>query len=243
MAVEDSAYGTVLTIRGVGHLGTAHFLDVPGKPGQVEKENVTSLKLFVDDKPVTEFTPAMNLQGSSFRMERTSKIRSIDLESSVSIRDGVLVETAHLRAAEPIDLQKGHPSMYAWTPQATVYAFGDDNGIQKRGVFLTEGSTDVKTEKTSRWMAVFNPTTGKGSVCYLLKHPADAEGWFLLIDAPGVYRKIALYSFVDKIVPKGFDGTFQTAIGFFSATDQDWEQQALQRVAELKKYDAETTTR
>ena len=33
MAVQDSAYGTVLTIRGVGHLGTAHFLDVPGNPG------------------------------------------------------------------------------------------------------------------------------------------------------------------------------------------------------------------
>src|SRR6186997_1379970 len=32
MATEDSAYGSVLTIRNIGHLGTAHFLDVPGKP-------------------------------------------------------------------------------------------------------------------------------------------------------------------------------------------------------------------
>jgi hypothetical protein len=43
MATEDSAYGSVLVIRGVGLLGTAHFLDVPGRPGEVEKENVTSL--------------------------------------------------------------------------------------------------------------------------------------------------------------------------------------------------------
>ncbi len=71
IATRDSAYGTVLTIRGVGHLGTAHFLDVPGKPGEVEKEIVTSLKFFVDDQPVTDFTPEMALSGTSFRMERT----------------------------------------------------------------------------------------------------------------------------------------------------------------------------
>ena len=52
MATQDSAYGTVLTIRGVRHLGTAHFLNVPDKPGEVEKEIVTSLQLFVDEKSV-----------------------------------------------------------------------------------------------------------------------------------------------------------------------------------------------
>ena len=105
MATEDSAYGTVLTIRNVGHLGTAHFLDVPGKPGEVEKEDVTHLQLFVDDKPVNELTPTMNLTGHSFRMERRSRIRTLDLESTVSIRDGILTETAHFRATGPIDLQ------------------------------------------------------------------------------------------------------------------------------------------
>jgi hypothetical protein len=236
MAVQDSAYGTVLTIRGVGHLGTAHFLDVPGRPGAVEKENVTSLKLFVDDKPLTPFAPTMKAGGKSFRMERKSSIRGLKLESTVSIRDGVVTETARLHATEPIDLQKAHPTMYAFTPQATVYAFGNDTGIQKRGVFAKAGGTDVKTEKAARWMALFDPASGKGSVCYLVKHPPDAgaDGWFLLIDAPGVYRKLALYTFVDQVVPKGFDGTYQTAVGFFSATEADWETQALKRARELK---------
>jgi hypothetical protein len=128
--------------------------------------------------------------------------------------------------------------MYAFTPQATVYAFGNDAGIQKRGVFAKAGGTDVKTEKSARWMAVFDPVSGKGSVCYLVKHPADAgaDGWFLLIDAPGVYRKLALYSFVDHVVPQGFDGTYQTAVGFFSAKEAEGEQQALKRVGELKSF-------
>src|SRR5215212_3429038 len=35
MGVEDSAYGSVVTYPVGQHLGTAHFLDVPGKPGEV----------------------------------------------------------------------------------------------------------------------------------------------------------------------------------------------------------------
>jgi hypothetical protein len=237
MAVQDSAYGTVLTIRGVGHLGTAHFLDVPGTPGQVEKEKVTSLRLYVDEKPIAKFQPQMQARGKSFRMERKSSIRSLQVESTVSIRDNVLIETSHWHATQPIDLQKGHPSMYAFTPRATVYAFGDASGIHKRGVFREQGKLEM-TEKTSRWMAVFDPVNGKGSVCYVAKQPAepDAAAWFLVIDAPGVYRKLALFTFVEKVVPEGFDGTFQTAVGFFSAAGGDWESAALKRVAELKSY-------
>ena len=234
MATEDSAYGTVLTIRNVGHLGTAHFLDVPGKPGHVEKEDVTHLQLFVDDKPVNEFSPTMNLTGDSFRMERRSKIRAIDLNSTITLRKGVLTETAHFRATAPTDLQNSYPWMYAWTPQATDYVFGDDSGIQKRGVFLKDGPAASQVVKNATWMAVFNSTSRKGSVCCFIKHPPNTEASFLLIDAPGVYRKIAAYTLVDKVVQKGFEGTYQSAVGFFTATKSDWEEQAQRRAAELR---------
>ncbi|MDB5336147.1 MAG: hypothetical protein JWN70_1766 [Planctomycetaceae bacterium] len=233
VATEDSAYGTVLTIRGVGHLGTAHFLDVPGKPGQVEKEDVTHLKLLVDDKPVSPFTPEMNLAGSSFLMERKSKIRALDLETTVSIRDGVLIETARFHTTGPIDLRVGYPWMYAWTPQATAYVFGDEQGIQKRGQFLKSGKSTSMVVKDANWMAVFNPTTGKGSVCCYLKHP-PGDAWFLLVDAPAIYRKICAYTLEDKILPKDFHGTYQSAVGFFSATEADWEERARQRASELR---------
>lgn len=236
MATEDSAYGTVFTIRDVGHLGTAHFLDVPGKPGEIEKEIVTSLRLLIDDKPVTEFTPTMELSGTSFRLERRSKIRGIALESSVSIRDDVLIETVHLHARQPLDSVKAHPLMYAWTPTATVGMFGDENGILKRSVFLKEGKGAAEVLRNARWVAVFDPVSGKGSVCYFRKQPADDPEALLLVDEPGVYRKVALYSLEDKIVPVGWDGTFQSLTGFFSATEADWEKKALLRLEELKAF-------
>jgi len=235
MATEESAYGTVITIRGVGHLGTAHFLDVPGKPGEIEKENVTSLQFFVDGKAVKDFTPTMNLSGTTFRMERRSKIRALDLESTVLIQEGVLIETQHWHATKAIDLRMSYPLMYAWTPAATHFAVGDDSGILQRGVFRKEGKgDDGGLNKTARWMAVFDAANGRGSVCYLLKHPADADGWLQWSDAPGIYRKLRIMTFVEKIVPEGFEGTYQSAVGFFSATEADWEQQAQRRAEELK---------
>lgn len=238
MATEDSAYGTVITLDGMehGHLGTAHFLDVPGKPGEVEKENVLQVNIFIDDQPVELKSGQMEISGKSFRMERKSKIRALDLESTVDVRDGVLIETSHWHATQPIDLKMTYPLMYAWTPKATKYLFGDDSGIQKRGTFKGDGepASNEGLEKDSRWMAVFNPATGNGSVCYLLEHPKDADGWLQWTDAPGIYRKLRIMSFVEQVVPEGFDGKYRSAVGFFSAKESDWEQQALKRVAELK---------
>ena len=234
MATQDSAYGSVLIIRNVGHLGTAHFLDVPGKPGQVEKEQVTSLQLFVDDNPVRDFTPLMNLGGKSFRMARKSKIRAMDLETSVSIQDGVLIETASFHATGPVDLRVAYPWMYALTPEATVYAFGHKNDIRKRGTFLPDGKVVSQVVQNVNWMAVFNPSCGKGTVCCFLKHPPTDEASLLMIDAPGIYRKVAAYSLVDKIVPEGFHGTYQSAVGFFNATEHDWEAHAQRRAEEIQ---------
>jgi hypothetical protein len=195
---------------------------------------VGDIRTRIDGPKMWTLLPTMKLAGDSFRMERRSKIRALDLDSTISIRDGVLIETARFRATGPIDLQSAYPWMYAWTPQATVYVFGDAHGIQKRGVFLKEGQTTSQVVKNATWMAVFNPATRKGSVCCFLKHPPNAEGWFLLVDAPGFYRKVAAYTLVDKVVPQGFDGTYQSAVGFFTATKSDWEERAQRRAAELQ---------
>lgn len=158
----------------------------------------------------------------------------MDLETSISLRDGVLIETVNFLATGPIDLRVASPWMYAWTKDATAFVFGDDKGIQKRGLFRKEGLTVSEVIKNSTWMAVFNPVSGQGAICCFLKQPPTADGWFLLIDAPGVYRKVAAYTLEDKVVEAGFKGTYQSAVGFFTATENDWEQHALRRATELR---------
>ena len=100
LGVEDSAYGTVVTFPGTKHLGTAHFLDVPGHPGEIEMENVTDLRFYLDGQLLRNLTDTMSISGKSFRVERISKIRTFDLDSVLDkVRDGVvIVQSAHLRA-------------------------------------------------------------------------------------------------------------------------------------------------
>ncbi len=235
IAVEDSAYGSVLNISGVGILGSAHFLDVPGKLGEVEKEQVSLVQFFLDEQPVTEISPTMNLVGQSFRMTRESTIRGVQLNSSMTLRDGVLTETVRLRSAEAVDLKVSYPLMYAWSPAMSRYLFGDDNEVQRRGVFLSEPAKPAEgLEKTSRWMAVYNPQDQKGAVVSLTQRPATSDAWLQFTDAPGIYRKLRLMSFSEKTMPAGFDGTFQMSVAFFTATDNDWEAQAQKRMQRLQ---------
>ncbi len=235
IAVQESAYGSILNIRGVGALGSAHFLDVPGKPGVVEKEQVSLVQLFLDEQPLTEITPAMNVSGKSFRMQRESKIRAIDLVSSITLRDGVLTETVRMRTTEAVDLRLCGAMMYAWSPVMSKYLYGDDKGIQKRGEFLGDSAKPGEgNEKASRWVAVYNPREQKGAVLYVAQSPMNAGVCLQSTDAPGVYRKVRLLSFLEQTMPAGFDGTFQTAVGFFTAADNGWEIVAQQRMEQLK---------
>jgi hypothetical protein len=146
----------------------------------------------------------------------------------------MLIETVSFHATAPIDLRVAYPWMYALTPEATVSVFGNNDEIRQRGTFLSEGKGVSQVVQNANWMAVFNPSCGKGSVCCFLKHPPTDEASLLLIDAPGIYRKVSAYSLVDKIVPEGFDGTYQSAVGFFNATERDWEEHARRRAAEIR---------
>ena len=235
IATRDSAYGTVLNIEGVGLLGTAHFLDVPGQPGKVEKEHISQLQFFVDGSCVAPDLPQANLTGKSFRLKRSSVIRAVHLESEVSVENDVLIETVRMRAQGDVRLKLSYPLMYAWSPSMTDYLFGDDTGVLKRGSFLPEGAKPGEgLERNARWMAVYDSANRCGAVCLLRQHPASEDVWFQYTDAPGVYRKLRLMSFSEKTMPAGFDGTWQSAIAFFYAEPNAWEEAAIDRLQGLR---------
>lgn len=240
IASEDSAYGCVLNIKGVGILGSAHFLDVPGKPGEVEKEQIARLQFFLDEQPLVEITPRMNIAGKSFRMDRESKIRAVELNSSVTLSDGVLMESVRMRTAEPVDLKVSYPLMYAWSPKMSHFLFGDDSGIQKRGAFISDKTSKPAegSEKSSRWMAVYSSLDQKGAVALVTQSPTKTDVWLQYTDAPGIYRKLRIMCFSEKTMPAGFDGTFQVAVGFFAAAEKDWEAAAQDRLKKLRTLGA-----
>lgn len=235
IATSDSAYGTALNIDGVGLLGTAHFLDVPGQPGKIEKENVTELQFFLNGSRVNPASPRTNFNGQSFRLKRRSEIRTVRLESELRLENEVLLETVRLQTEQAVRLKLCYPLMYAWSPTMTDYLFGDDNGIQKQGSFLPEGAHPGEgLERAARWMAVYDSVNQCGAVCLLCLRPESENVWFQYTDAPGVYRKLRLMSFSEKNMPANFDGTFQSALGFFHAEPSVWEDAAIHCLENLR---------
>lgn len=72
-----------------------------------------SLTVAVGDLVVRIDGPKTCILGKSFRMERRSQIRSIGVESSILLRDGVLIESARVRTGTAVDLRVGAAMMYA----------------------------------------------------------------------------------------------------------------------------------
>lgn len=230
LAVEDSAYGTCFNIQNVGNIGTGHR--------DIESENVTELRFLVDGRPLESISATMNVHGNRFQMERKSRIRSFALDSELDVRNDVIIQSVRITNDRPVELKVLYPLMYAWTPSASAYIFGCDDGHEVDGQFLEEAQTKAKytVQRGIKWAAIYDAVTRKGSVSYVLAMPDTGDGRFLLSDAPGVYRKLYLMCFTDAVVPAGFDGTYRIVNGFFSVGKEgDWKVKARERARELQR--------
>ena len=230
LGVEESAYGTVVHIRGVGNIGTAHL--------EVEPEQILDLKFFVDDKPLTALTEQMQVQGKSFRVSRESRIRSLHLWSELRVADDLVRQSVRVTSDKEVDFKVTYPLMYAWTPRATNYVFGSDDGKEIAGEFMPK-KRDVPRyiiEKSVRWAGVYDPVSRQGTVSYIVAVPKTVDGWLMFADAPGLYRKLYLMCFTEKKMAAGFDGTFKMVTGFYSADQDGWKDAARKKAHELKSH-------
>lgn len=233
MAVEDSCYGTTIMVPDIGPIGSGHH--------EIESENVVELNFFIDDQPLRSMAATMNLRGARFRVSRKSTIRSLKLDSILEVHSDVIVQAVHITNERPIELNALYPLMYAWTPRASVYLFGCDNGQEVEGRFLTEPQDKAQYtfQRGARWAAVYDADAGIGSVSYVLAEADSGDRLFLLSDAPEIYRKLYLKCFTDSVLPARFDGNYRIILGFFSVAKQDnWKVRARERARELSEFES-----
>jgi hypothetical protein len=235
VGVDGSVFITVATIKNVGHLGSAHFLDVPGKPGEVEKEPIDSLTFVLDGKPIENLKDVMEVSGKVFRVERKSRIRDLDVDSTFEWRDNKAIEFVRIHANKPVELSQLYPVSFPWTSTMREYVFGMEDGSEKSGVFLPDDKKPGEgLEKNARWFATFDPESHKGGVAFLAKKPANADTWFQYTDGPKIYRKLRMMSFVNQTMPAGFDGEWMLLVGFFESDAASWKSAAKKCLADLK---------
>ena len=224
LGVEHSAYGTVINIQNVGFIGTAHR--------EVETEEVTELDFQLDGEPVA--VSATNVRGSQLKITRKSRIRSFQLDSILEIRDRRLFQSVRIRTADAVDLKVMYPFMYAWTPTATEYLFGADDGSQVPGIFLAAAPQPHQFDQIGKqWFAVYDGPSGRGAVSRVLARSKVGESGMRVVDAPEVYRKFYLMCFAEQQVPAGFDATYEIVTGFFQADKSHWQSVASQLAKSL----------
>jgi hypothetical protein len=237
LGVEESAYGTAINFRGAGFLGSAHRLDVPGRPGEIEEEQVTALKFLVDGRSWQP--PSLNerVDCSVFEMQRESTIRNVSLKSELQVQQNTIRETVDLHAGQQTEVKVLYPLMYAWNSSADLWMMGDDKRETRNGRFRKEAAdtSDVIYEKSARWAAVYDSVRQVGAVTSFTLHGGNSEHALQIIDAPGVYRKLYLVSLSESAVPKGFSARYTATTGFFRAEAAQWSMQAIKLSDELQQ--------
>ena len=224
LGVEDSAYGTVINIKDVGFIGTAHK--------EVEPEDVTELDFFLNSRA----HPFSNtdVRGESFRVERRSRIRSFHLDSVLEVRDNRIYQSVRLRTASAVDLKVMYPFMYAWTPTATEYLYGTGRTTRVSGRFLGGSAENRQFDQGGMdWLAAYDGPSNKGAVSRVLARPKVGNTGMRIVDAPDVYRKFYVMCFDRETVPAGFDETYRIVTGFFEADATTWIAAANKMAAEL----------
>jgi len=223
LGVEDSAYGTVFKFTDIGFLGTGHFLDRPDG-----KENVKQLDFYADGKKLDN--PPEQLNVKSFRLHKTSTILDCNLDSSVILHDNIICEIANINTTKKVSLDVTYNFMHAWIPCASNVLAYSRTGQELNEKFDNEGRKEFLL-KDLQWAAVYDANSCKGAVSYLLAVPKQGGGDLLIVNAPNVYRKYYVMSFVNQPLEPGFNGIYKMVTAFFEAPEEKWTNEA-RRVAE-----------
>lgn len=220
MTTERSAYGTVFSFPDVGFIGTAHLENEP--------EKLQSLAFFIDDKRVE--TPTAELKGSTFRLERKSRIRAFDLTNIIEIKNNQFHETTTVHTDEAVALKLVYHFMHAWTPSVSAFLTADDAGPLRDDA---EVARKFYINKRVDWMAVYEPKSSQFGVSRLLQEPELGEHISTLWNVPGTYRKFYLKCFNNATVPAGFTGTWRMVTAFGGSAPDTWENAARELAQDL----------
>lgn len=228
MGVEDSAYGTVIDIKGVGFIGSTHC--------ENETEQVDQLQFTLDDEPLSK--PEPTIVGRSVVLDRRSTAHGVHYDSRLQIDGPTIIQSVEIRNSRELDVSKLYPLMYPWTPNASKYVFCGKHGGKIEGIFLADpGARKYIIEKTAvEWVSVFDPTTNIGTVTRVIARPPGRELWLQIADVPGIYRKLYLVAFPEQVIPASFEGKYSVATRFFDTAESSWVETANVEAVALESF-------
>ncbi|MEM9015728.1 MAG: hypothetical protein AAGC68_01855 [Verrucomicrobiota bacterium] len=218
MTTEKSAYGTVFSFPGIGFIGSGHLENEP--------EKLLTLMFSINGKPVD---PSSELVGETFRFERHSNIRGLEVENVIEVRNDRIYETARVQSKGELPLKLVYHFMHAWVPSASAFlALDSESGQVLSGELTDEKETHRRfyLRRSVDWVAIYDPMSRQFAVSLLIESPPKRKTTSKIWNVSGTYRKYYLESFLNDTIPADFDGTWKMVTGFGEADEERWEEPA-----------------
>jgi len=212
-----SHYGSVAKFPGVGFIGSGHT--------ENEDEVLESLAFYVDGAAVP--VPSDVPSARSVQLEKHSRLRTLNLHSTVTVHPDRIYESVSVTASEDTPLELMYHFMHPWDPAMTHYIGMGQDGVLRRGIFDNDKKQEL--DVPTSWSAVYNETQKRGALTVVLKAPR--KGWRTRYwDVPGRYRKHYFTTFLNETFLAGSKAEYHIVTVPFRADVNVWEEEAYRLV-------------
>lgn len=218
-----SHYGSVANVKGTGFIGSGHTENG-------ESEQVDAVELLVDGVP--QPTPAGAYTANTVVLRKRSRLRALQLRSTVAVTSSHIDEEVALQAEEPTELNLLYHFMHPWVTAMNDFAALGQDGTITQGTF--SGDRGMKIAAPVRWSAVYSRSLGKGAVTLVLEAPAGHPWEVCYWDVPDRYRKHYLKTFANAAVPVGPVFRYRVVTIPFTAPPDGWLATAAERADGFK---------
>jgi len=215
MDVFGSHYGTVASVKGVGFIGSGH-------KENGETEQLVDLTLTVDGQ--REAKPKDTYSAATVVLHKQSRIRDLDLDTTVTVKDNRILEEVVMSAEKPLALNLLYHFMHPWVPAMSHFLAEKTDGTVVEGRFVDDKG--MKVSAPVRWSAVFSESLGKGAVTRVLEVPEDLPWDVRYWDQPERYRKHYMTVFTNSTVEPGRTFRYRVLTTPFAADAATWPQVA-----------------
>lgn len=225
LGTEDIGfYGTVAMFKDIGFIGSGHT--------ENESEVVLSKKLLIDGKEVS--TPKDLTKCAQMQLSKKSRLRSLEVTTTVTVKDDRIVESVSIEALKPENLDLIYNFMHPW-----VLDFSNYIGETTKGEIVTGKFVDDKgfhLNKPVKWSGVYSEKLKMGQVTYLPEVPKDFKFIVKYWDNPNNnYRKHYFQTMQKTELKPGTTYKYKAVLGFYEANIDNWQQTAKELSAKLKE--------
>jgi len=146
-------YGTVLSYKGLGWVGTGHL---ENKIGETE----VVVEFLADGKPVAPGQDAVT--ASSFRLKKTSLLHQTRLHYELLLENNCLREQVTMEAVNDAELGVLYHFKHPWESCFQEFILQGSHDPALKQVFSAENERKFVWEKSPSWAALYDPTEKLG---------------------------------------------------------------------------------